>query len=471
MEKNNYEKIILSVAAAAMICLSFSSCGFLLLNKAAKEIGKEINDAVDKAKNLAVSIEYTDENEGASWEGTFDYGTNITLKVTASAAEGSIAYQWYKAKDYYSDGTAISGATGDSFTVPSNEESDAYYYCKATNTEDKDYYSRTNRIHVKFTMIKVISDSITQNQKWYSKYTYLIDSDIYLYATLEIEPNTVIKFNEGAWLSSSTNGTIVAKGEENAPIIFTSYRDNSKGLKVLNSTGNPEPGDWEGVRTQETNGSQFIYCKFYYAGSERQGALRLEAKTTVDHCTFAYNTCDYNSSLVGALDVYANAKGSTVTNNIFYSNDVPLGVPAFFTVDKSNVFHSESSTNKKPYIIVWGDDSITDGNTIWAITEIPYLARENITVEQTGVLTVEDGVIVKFRQGDELDVYSGATLTAKDCIFTSIKDDANGGDTNGDGDATTPENGNWKGVWIEDEDGWNNSIQNNSAKVKFISIS
>jgi RHS repeat-associated protein len=87
-------------------------------------------------------------------------------------------------------------------------------------------------------------------------------------------------------------------------------------------------------------------------------------------------------------------------------------------------------------------------NTAWALADSPIVVSGTVNVVAPAVLTVEPGVDVKFEAGATLVVKEGATLNAvgtaaNRIVFTSMKDDTAGGDTNGDGSATTPAAGDW----------------------------
>jgi phage-related protein len=87
------------------------------------------------------------------------------------------------------------------------------------------------------------------------------------------------------------------------------------------------------------------------------------------------------------------------------------------------------------------------GSATWTSAGSPYILDGGVTVASGATLTIQPGVIVKLNgQFRELNV--NGTLLAQGTasapiVFTSIKDDSVGGDSNGDGSATQPAPGQW----------------------------
>ncbi len=91
------------------------------------------------------------------------------------------------------------------------------------------------------------------------------------------------------------------------------------------------------------------------------------------------------------------------------------------------------------------------GNTVWMGNRVICVTGD-VAVANGGTLTVMPGAVVKFAAGKSLTVNGGGTLNAigtraQPIVFTSVKDDEYGGDTNGDGDATTAQPGDWGRIY------------------------
>ena len=86
--------------------------------------------------------------------------------------------------------------------------------------------------------------------------------------------------------------------------------------------------------------------------------------------------------------------------------------------------------------------------TTWQAGKVYVINCPDYNLRITDTLTIEPGVIVKFADGKGIILEGTGKLVAKGTaqqpiIFTSIKDDAHGGDTNSDLDATAPVVGSW----------------------------
>jgi hypothetical protein len=88
------------------------------------------------------------------------------------------------------------------------------------------------------------------------------------------------------------------------------------------------------------------------------------------------------------------------------------------------------------------------GNHIsWEETDVAFVLDDNdLWVLDYASLTLGDTVVVKFTPDSTINHY-GNIFSGTDVFFTSYKDDDHKGDTNGDGNLTTPMDGDWNGIY------------------------
>ena len=101
---------------------------------------------------------------------------------------------------------------------------------------------------------------------------YIIGDDLTISAssTLTIDPGVVIKFTEAFNSKFNVNGTLIAQGTEEQPIVFTEIDDDEFGGDT-NNNGDatvPQAGNWEGIVVNESSGSSTLIdnCLIRYGG-------------------------------------------------------------------------------------------------------------------------------------------------------------------------------------------------------------
>lgn len=313
-----------------------------------------------------------------------------------------------------------------------------------------------------------INSDIKEVTIWNEDKVYVIKkSDFYIEDTLYIEPGVIIKFPTGKDITllntTGGKGVVIARGTANNPIIFTSFKDDSFGGDTNGDGGAtvPAEGDWGPIDLNGTTGSEFIHCEFHHGGYGlvQRGTILFSsnASAKIENCVF--HKCGGGLSgnfYVGAINANSAHYNTVIRNNLFYNNTLPLSMNAEISIDDSNVFSKGSASNTFNGIFVDGD---IQRNTSWEETEVAFvLSKPTTSIGFNAVLTLGDDVVLKFTDPDcSLELLGGMNslnnFNGENVHFTSFRDDSRKGDTNGDGDSTSPAVADWTGIYIDD---WGN---------------
>jgi len=178
--------------------------------------------------------------------------------------------------------------------------------------------------------------------------------------------------------------------------------------------------------------------------SGRYGVQSEYGSASVQGCTVSDN---------GSDGVYLKTKADTppptLVNNVFNDNG---GHGAVIEYDNGATAQISGNSGSGSTYGGIGMEGTIDGTVTWgANSGLPYIVG-HLDVAAGASLSISPGTVVKFRgQHAQLDV--GGTLTAdadagSPIVFTSLQDDAYGGDSNDDGGNSVPYKGAWETVRV-----------------------
>ncbi|MDP2668250.1 MAG: right-handed parallel beta-helix repeat-containing protein [bacterium] len=341
------------------------------------------------------------------------------------------------------------------------------------------------------------SGAITSDTTWTEAESPYVASGVSVATgvTLTLEPGVVVKMNGGSF---AVNGTLIANGTADNKVYFTSIADDSVGGDS-NGDGSaraPAPSDW--LNIVFNNGSkgelagavvryggdyhsyQYSFAGIYNLGGDisitgsefyknaAYGIRQISGTTTINFSDFHDQSIGVkqeggsveitNSNLHNnSGNAFESNEGNlTVINNNFYNNGWSAGI-----INGKVHFTNSQNTASGNHINAFDIYNRIDHDQFLS-ADLPYIG---LFVGAGAKVTLEPGVVIKTNQitvGGELVAHGTADLPARfakaparrageagnKIYFTSIKDDSVGGDTNGDGAASSPLPGDWIGIYF-----------------------
>ena len=292
-----------------------------------------------------------------------------------------------------------------------------------------------------------------RNFAGFTNITYALMGNLYINsgANVTVDPGVVIK----PWNQTSifVEGGFKASGTATDNIVFTSIKDDNKGNPGdTNGDGDassPASNDWGTINFKSTSDDAFSsidHCLIKFSGWNYKGGV-----TYTDAAAPMSNTVISDSYFGVRCEGSSTPNISSTTFQNCDADPIAMSLKANPTFT-GITFSANGSSGIRILEGTLSSDATLAKRSVAGFSNIAYIV-EYLTISPNATLTIEPGVVIKFNQvccnDNQINVQGGLVAegnATERIVFTSIKDDSKGGDTNNDGGTSSPAKGDWKHI-------------------------
>ncbi len=306
--------------------------------------------------------------------------------------------------------------------------------------------SRLERLEVRQLLAREVTGTLVADETWSGTIEVVNDLRIARDVTVTVEPGTVVKFRGSGFIEAI--GTIDAIGTATDPIVFTSVNDDTVGEDLTPGVdGVPQPGDWRSMILLGGD-STLTHVDVRYAGrlAGEDGITINETVAGTDGRSVSLSDVRVSDAQFDGIDV---VRGKPTLTNVTLVDNGGVAINQAFAGEAIYDNVTATGNDGGDHVRLIGGTVTTD--RVWDFGGLPAHLFGDVSVRQTGSLTIAPGSVIKVNNGFIQD--NGGTIIAEGTatapiVFTSVTDDTVGGDSNADGDATAPERGDWRTLYL-----------------------
>jgi len=281
-------------------------------------------------------------------------------------------------------------------------------------------------------------------------YVLLEDLTINSGTYVDVEAGVVVKMNRNTDIL--INGGMKAPGTLSDTIVFTSVKDdnygNPKDTEDDGDASSPSSGDWGNFRFGSTSDDSYNllnHCLLLYGGNNDGTVIFSDAGGTLSNMLISDSRsyglrCEGIASPVCSTNVeIKNCRLDPIAMSL--KSD-----PVFSFAGMTLQSNGNGSNGIRILEGTLSSDASLIQRDVGGIYNIAYII-DRLIIEPDATLTIHPEVVIKFLRHNSYIRVNGALRSnanpGEEIIFTSLKDDSKGGDTNDDGNASNPEKGDW----------------------------